>query len=203
MKPYFVFLCLVMPCVAFCQKENLYYFSGKDKMTFGVKSSSGSIILPAAFYLYTNEDGDKIEGSEITLWDTGRAGADSMGYNYRVKIFNRQGKFLYSPFWFDNGLDYYVAGLRRFVEHGKMGFVAKGGRRVIPAKYNFVSPFYKGYAVACLDCVYARVSNDEEHCCAYKGSKYAIINRKGVVVFHSKTNIELDDSVLVRLKLKH
>ncbi len=203
MQRYFIYWCLFIPFVSLGQKETLYYFTGKDTMTVGVKTSGGSIILPPAFYSFYYKGGDKVEDREIFLCDTNRYANDLMNYDYRMKVYDRNGKFLYCPFWFDNGPDYYKEGLRRFVENGKMGFVAPSGKKVIPAKYNFVDPFYRGYAVVCLDCIYMHLSDDEEHCCGYAGSKYAIIDRRGTIVYNSKLDIMLNDSLLVALKLIH
>lgn len=62
-------------------------------------------------------------------------------------VYNRNGDFLYSAQLFDNGMDYWEGGLRRYVEDNKMGFLNRSGEKVLPAKWDFVNPFYYGYAI--------------------------------------------------------
>lgn len=195
-------LVLLLPFAALGQKEDLYYFSGKDSTLFGVKTATGKIIIPPIYGSYLANAGEKVKEREILLIDRA-AGTDSMGYSYRSKLFDRKGNFLYSPFWFDNGIDYFVEGLRRFVENGKMGFADYNGKIVIPAKYNIVDPFYRGYAVACLDCKYTRHSDDEEHCCGWLGTQYALIDRSGNIVHTLREDVSrvLTDSILVALNI--
>lgn len=64
------------------------------------------------------------------------------------------------PFIFDNGPDYYVEGLARFVDNGKMGFHDEALRVVVPAQYDFVYPFENGVASAGSGC---RVHRHSEH----------------------------------------
>ena len=124
------FLFAVLLC-SFCsraQNDSLYYFYNKDSTQIGVKSSLGKIIIPPIYQNAFKKPGEKISSREILLFEKGGA-LDSMGFSYNSKIFDREGHFLYSSFWFDNGPDYYVEGLRRFVENGKMGFADRNGKR--------------------------------------------------------------------------
>ena len=198
-----VMLLTILPLVSSAQKEELVYFSGRDASLVGVKSSTGRVVIPPKYgHLFSYED-EKITGNEILLLDPAEKTHDSMKYDYRMKVFDRKGSFMYCPYWVDNGPDYYVEGLRRFVEKGKMGAVDRKGKKLVAAKYNYLNPFYRGYALACLDCRFTRFNNDEEHCCGYAGSKYAVIDRSGKIVANIKggSDIELTDSMLAALKL--
>ncbi len=195
-------LVLLLPFAALGQKEDLYYFSGKDSTLFGVKTSTGKIIIPPIYGSYLANAGEKVTGREILLIDK-NADTDPMGYDYRYKVFDRSGNLLYVPYWYDNGADYYAEGLRRFVENGKMGFADYNGKKIIPAEYNMIEPFYRGNALACLDCKYVRFNDDDEHCCGYAGTRYAIINRSGNIVHELKNKLPygLSDSMLITLNL--
>ncbi len=158
-----------------------FFTTGPDSSIGGVKTERDEIIVPPHFYLLWNEPGEKITDQIFFLMDTTMPGTPSaMHYNYRLKAFDRTGKFLYAPFWYDNGPDYNQEGLSRFVENEKMGWVDFWGNKVIPAKYSFVAAFEGGVAEACYDCEYVVFdSKDPEHCCGYAGSKWVLVDRKG------------------------
>ncbi len=199
--------CLVflLPFCAVAQDTALYYFRLEDSSLIGVRTSSGKVVIPPIYRGYAAEPGpgDKVIGHDIVLFDTMASAADTMGYNYRMKVFDRNGVFLYSPYIFDNGPDYYIEGLRRFVAGGKMGFADPDGKKVIPANYNYIDPFYCGYALACADCRYTRFREGDEHCCGFAGTKYVLIDRKGNTVFkfRSGSGAALNDSFLSSLHL--
>ncbi|MBN8220198.1 MAG: WG repeat-containing protein [Spirochaetes bacterium] len=86
-------------------------------------------------------------------------------------------KLLYTPFIFDNGPDYVKEGLLRFVENGKMGFVNEGGKKVIPAQFDFVFPFEGGTARFCNGC--KSVSDGEHKMMDEKTGTWGKINKSG------------------------
>ncbi len=182
--------------------EELYYFCGKDSSTGGVKTKAGRVIIPAIYRMSPMMCGARVDGHEIVLGDTSFI-VDPVHHKYFEKVFDREGIFLYVPFFFDNGADYYEEGLRRFAENGKIGFADRFGQKVIAAKYSFATPFNFGYAVACLDCKYTRTRADAEHCCAYTGTSFAIIDRSGKELYRlaGKEYPEINDSLLRALKL--
>ena len=61
-------------------------------------------------------------------------------------VYSRSGKFLYNPFYYDNGTDYFFEGVRRYVENGKVGFVDKAGNKLTAALWDYASHFHYGYA---------------------------------------------------------
>ncbi len=64
----------------------------------------------------------------------------------------------------DNGADYFAEGLARTLRSGKIGYINRSLKLVIPAEYDFGFPFREGLAKVCLGCrsisdgVHARVS---------------------------------------------
>jgi hypothetical protein len=108
---------------------------------------------------------------------------DSNGDWYKI---NKEGKILAKSYFFDNGPDYSVSGLSRFIENGKIGFIDYTGRKVIPARYDWVSPFFftSAIAVACIGCQEDKSSCKEEGCChaEIKGGKWGAINKQGQII---------------------
>lgn len=82
------------------------------------------------------------------------------------------------PYIFDNGPDYVSEGLARFVEGDKMGFYDDTGKKVIPARFAFVTPFQDERAAFCVGCT---KQCDGEHC-SMVGGKWGLIDRTGAEV---------------------
>jgi len=127
-----------------------------------------------------------------------------MNYWYSFKAFNRKGEFLYSPYWVDNGIDDYVEGLRRFVNNGRMGFVNRHGEVLVPAIFNYVQPFYRGYTIACNHCKYTKQRKIPGRDNNYKCTERYVINRNMDVLYtfnHNDTTLSITDSLITALKL--
>jgi hypothetical protein len=86
---------------------------------------------------------------------------------------------------YDNGADYFVEGLRRFVKNGKIGFVDRNGKVIIEPKHDFVDYFNYGYASFCDGCDWEKT--DDEHK-SIVGGKWGMMNTKGETV-HRLPNI--------------
>lgn len=89
-----------------------------------------------------------------------------------------RGAELLRPYIYDNGPDYFADGLARFVEAGKLGFHDDAGRKVIPARFEFVTPFAEERAAFCVGCT---KQCDGEHC-GMSGGKWGLIDRTGAEV---------------------
>jgi hypothetical protein len=63
------------------------------------------------------------------------------------KCINRQEKVIFTPFIYDNGPDYVVEDVFRFVKNDSMGFANLDGKVIIPADFDFVTPFEEGLAL--------------------------------------------------------
>lgn len=152
-KMFFILMCCALASPSFAEK--IVYFKDKKTHKMGVKTQSGKIIIPAQYsYLMIGiggtELGKPIKDRYIELIGSQRQKKCDKPHSPTYAagdVFDRKGKYLYSPQWFDNGMDDFEEGLRRFVENCKIGFVNMKHQKVIPAQYDFVSAFYKGYAL--------------------------------------------------------
>lgn len=169
---------LLTPIIAFSQsKEDLYYFKSKDSLV-GVKDKAGKIIIPAQFKVFSFlKDGDPVEGETIVFdgsKEDEKSEKNAWGY-----VYDRNGKFLYQPFLFDNGADYFSEGVRRLVKNGKLGFADRNGKIVIEAEHDFVAPFNYGYAAFCDGCGWEKTGDEHR---AIVGGKWGVMNVKGHTV---------------------
>lgn len=167
----------MIPILAFSQeKEVLKYFTSKDNLV-GVKNQKGEIIIPAQFNIYSDlKDGDLVEGETI-LFDGEKKGEKPQKHTWGY-VYDKKGNFLYNPFRYDNGPDYFVEGLRRFVKNGKIGFVDRNGKVIIEPKHDFVYYFNYGYASFCDGCK----RNDDDGYIKVPGEKWGMMNNKGETV---------------------
>lgn len=108
----------------------------------------------------------------------------------------------------DNGPDYYVNGLARFIKDGKIGFHDAQGKVIIAPVYDFATPFpdrepnkYRDYTTVCNGCwkeysvmpKFAPLSSSHsdgkpinikhaEHDAQIRGGKWGVIDTTGKVV---------------------
>lgn len=166
------------------QEKKLYYFiTDTSRNIGGVRDAQGKIIIPPTYWLLSQENNEPVTGPDIFLMADTVLAKDSMHFCNVCMIFDRKGNFLYHPFWFDNGPDYYENGLRRFTENNRIGFVNRLGEKVIPANFAFAYPFESGIALVCYDCRYIVYDSLDEHGSGYGGGNHwAIIDRKGNVL---------------------
>lgn len=108
----------------FAQQKDDYLIRYEDGSYFGYKNKEGKIIIPAKYLV-----------AEDIFYKT------AFVYEDGWKLIDRKENILLIPFIYDNGPDYVVEGVFRFVENKKMGFATPEGRIVIPAKFDFVTPF--------------------------------------------------------------
>ena len=124
----------------------LHYFREDDRV--GLKDEAGRVLVPARYsdigWTVYDEDPQGGEIEFITSIHQPHAADDAPAWA-AGDIYDRAGHYLYSPISFDNGMDYWEEGYRRFIEDGKVGFVDGNGRKVIPAQYAAADPFSYGY----------------------------------------------------------
>jgi hypothetical protein len=82
---------------------------------------------------------------------------------------------LVRPYIYDNGPDYYVEGLSRYIDKNKMGFINREAKIVIDARFEFVRPFSEGRAAFCEGCTFIRQG---EHG-IYAGGRWGYIDKSG------------------------
>ena len=135
---------LLMPLLS---AAPLHYFREDDRV--GLKDETGRVLVPARYpdigWTVYDEDPQGGEIEFITSIHQSRAADDAPAWA-AGDIYDCAGHYLYSPISFDNGMDYWEEGYRRFIEDGKVGFVDGNGRKVIPAQYAAADPFSHGYA---------------------------------------------------------
>ena len=168
----------MIPLLSFSQnKEVLTYFKSKDSLV-GVKNSDGKIIVPAQFKIFSDlRNGEPVKGE--TVFFDGMKKDEEPEKNALGYVYDRNGNFLYRPFAYDNGADYFSEGVRRFVKNGKVGFADRNGKVIIEARHDFASPFHYGYAAYCDGC--DREKTQEEHR-AIVGGTWGVMDSKGQIV---------------------
>jgi len=181
-------LVALIPMISFSQKkEVLQYFISKDSLV-GVKNEKGKIIVPAQFKIFSIiENGDLVK--EETIYFDGFKKDEDKEKNAWGYVYDRKGNFLYRPFLYDNGADYFEEGVRRFVKNGKVGFADRNGKTVIEPIHDFVSPFNFGYAAFCDGCDWEK-TNDEHK--AIVGGTWGVMNNRGETVQPAAKQSEKD-----------
>ena len=182
---------LLIPIFSFSQKkETLKYFKTQDSLV-GVKNQDDKIIVPAQFKIFSSlKDGEAVEGE--TIYFDGIKKDEVKEKNAFGYVYDKKGNFLYRPFFYDNGADYFSEGLRRLVKNGKVGFVDRNGTIIIKPEHDFATPFKYGYASFCDGCDWEKTENEHK---AIVGGTWAVLNFKGEVVqpiSKSENTIEIE-----------
>jgi hypothetical protein len=98
-------------------------------------------------------------------------------------MLHKSGKILVKSYYFDNGADYFEQGLSRFVENGKVGFIDKTGKKVIPANFDWARPFgmTEPVTTVCVGCKEVPMEGKagEVGMKETKGGQWGLIDRKG------------------------
>lgn len=182
----------------FSQEEQLFYFVEKDSL-IGVKNQKGTIIIQPKKLIFPDYEG--INGTEIKdkvlFFMTSFEG---------VKAYNRKGEFLFVPYIFDAGIDYFREGFIRFTENKKMGLADANGNKVIEAKYDFISSMNFGVVSYCNGC-YWDTKKDEEHP-PLVGGTWGFMNRKGeeiipTLVRNHPKDIQKEDNKFIPYQFKY
>lgn len=184
---YSLLFMLFVICFPSLEQHKLYYFTTADSSLIGIKDELGRVIIAAEFPNYGTIDffaplnTPTIEfyaGKESTnLSHDPLSPAIPMG-----EVYNREGKFLYYPQFYDNGPDYWKEGIRRYVENGKIGYVDIWGNKITEAIFGFGSPFNYGYADAYTGKMKRSYFAGDEHWKAVPDDdlgEYVLLNSKG------------------------
>lgn len=127
---------------------------------------------------YTNEKGDTIirPGTyQHCFTETAKYFAVVMGQNNKCQAIDKNGKFMYEVFFYDNGPDYISDGLFRIVVNGKIGYSNTKGEIIIQPQYECTNPFEKGKAQVALTC---QLIPDGEYT-RMESKEWITINKKG------------------------
>lgn len=91
---------------------------------------------------------------------------------------------------FDNGADYFVEGLARTLQGGKVGFINEKLSVVIPPQWDFAFPFENGTAVVCDSCTFRPVGDGHRE---VVGGRWGLIDARGqtlIPVIHPREELE-------------
>lgn len=150
----------------FSQTERLYYFIEKDSL-LGVKNQNGKIIISP----HLSEYASYCNGKEIK----------NMVFMVEfMKYYDRNGNFLFKPFPTGEGPDDFQEGFIRFYENEKVGLYSDRGEKIIPAKYDWLSPINFGFAKFCNGC-YFDYSKDPEHA-PLVGGIWGYVGKNGIEI---------------------
>lgn len=130
---------------------------------WGYRSATGAVLIPPRFVMAQEFSPEGIA-----------AVVDERGWAY----IDAKGKLIVRPYVFDNGPDYFEQDLARFVDNGKIGFMDRRARIVIPAKFDFALPFSEDRAAVCSGC---KEAAEGEHKIR-RGGKWGFIDRTGRLV---------------------
>lgn len=183
------FALFLLNLVASAQSQKLYLFVTADSLKQGVRNQEGAVVIPADHPVIGYWSADELIADSIIDFYGMPHGEqpdfDSLRPAYTANTtFDRSGKVLYHPFFFDNGADYIQEGTRRYVDRktGKMGLVHPYGKVLIPALYDFISPLHDGYLMA-YNGVQRQTEAGGEHWCIVPDPKKKyeafVLNKEG------------------------
>lgn len=157
-----------------CQSKKIHplsLFSFQDSNElYGYKDQNGKVVIPSQFILAND------------FLPSGIAAVVAKeGWVY----INSFGKIILTPYMMDNGPDYFSEGLARYVENGKIGYFDPNGRTIIPARFDFATPFNKGVAKVCHGGEVETIKGDPDKATDYHkhvGGKWGLIDKEGKII---------------------
>lgn len=177
----------------------LHYFVDKKADKVGVRDRAGKVVVPAQYSnIGWSMYEEPVRGAEIEFIGSTRNRSDGRENLAQPAgdVYDRQGRFLYTALWYDNGLDFWEEGMRRFVENGKVGFVDRLGRKAVPAQWDYAEPFEYGYATVYTGGWKRQFDPSGEHWRIVPTSAAArshVINRQGGIVAGSRVRQHAQD----------
>jgi len=156
--------------------QNIKSFTDSKTTLIGFKDNMNKIIIPAKFSnVY---EFNKFGITDVKLPDD----------PWRWYKINKTGKILVQASFSDNGPDYYVSGFSRFTKNGKIGFVNLQGNIVVPAKFDWATPFFFSapISIVCIGCAPEAEDLSHKGGCgcdlAIIGGKWGAIDSTGQLV---------------------
>ena len=166
-------------------QDTLYYFKSKENELVGVKNQHGKIIIEANYpagnnyYIFNKPiEEQTIEFYYLPNWEKIDFSKINVPFG---AVYNREGKFLYTPLFYDNGPDYWNNDLRRYVENNKVGLVNKNGVKITDAKWDMIWwSTIQGQAQVFEGDLKSFYENGNEHLTIIGEAKTYIINLQGI-----------------------
>lgn len=150
--------------------KNLIPFESPETHLFGYKTKTGKVKIPPLF---------------VRAHDFNNFGIANVKLGPRnedwAKI-NKSGEILVKSYFFNNGPDYYAKGLSRFVENNKIGFIDFTAKKVIPAQFDWASPFHYNAPISlvCNGC--KLIPSPSRKYKQLKGGKWGVIDMAGRII---------------------
>jgi hypothetical protein len=141
-----------------------YSDNSSGEVLRGYKSQNGEIVIKAKYTIAP----DTLSKMAIVLLVKDKKW-EFLGIDQAENV-------LLKPYVFDNGPDYLQEGLFRFVENNKIGFANADGQKIIPAKYDFATPFENGKAEFYIG---GHSVTDGEHSTWEGSTKKGFLNKNG------------------------
>lgn len=169
-------LFVLISSLIFSQSKKLYFKIQKDTIISVVDEHGNTVIQPFSSY-YSYRDHQEITDGIIYISER----------NSPPHYVNREGKFLFNPYFYDNGPDYpHEYSIRFTNEEGKVGIADLSGKILIPAKYDFLSQLNFGFAYYCQGCYFDK-EKDPEHPPLVNTKNYGYLDRNGnEIKLHNK-----------------
>ncbi|MFN7662410.1 MAG: WG repeat-containing protein [Alphaproteobacteria bacterium] len=129
-----------------CSSDFFYAYRDKHTDLYGIKNQAGHVIVPPQYEMIFAAQDEKLfhpsNPNYLYLVPVQKKGS--------FFLISKDGVPIFRSVYHDNGHDYYIEGLARFIEKGKdgkdrVGFHDREGKIVIPARYDFAGPFNNGY----------------------------------------------------------
>lgn len=129
---------------------SLIPFEDPKTHLFGYQSPLGEVLITPKFTRALN----------FSKWGIADVYIEPPGKFFRI---DQSGKILVQAYFDDNGPDYFVRGLSRFVENDKIGFIDREGHQVISAKFDGAMPFSysRPVTVVCEGCQEVKTPDSE------------------------------------------
>lgn len=179
----FTFFFVFISFVLFGQSKKLYFKVQKDTIISVVDENENIIVQPfSSYYPYTNNQ--EIKDGIIYISER----------NEQPHYVNREGQFLFTPYFYDSYPDEPNEYSIRFTDkEGKIGIADLSGKILIPAKYDFLSQFNFGYAYYCQGCYFDREKNPQNPTLV-NIKTYGYLDRNGNEIKPNNKRIHLKDT---------
>ena len=171
------------------QHPNIQSFCDAKTKLIGFKNKKGKILIQPQYK--ASYEFSKQGVADVLLTE------DPKNW-YKIDI---SGKRLIKSYLFDNGPDYYISGLSRYQDKGKIGFIDLNAQIVIPAQFDWASPFFFSIPVVCNHCVLEKaVPSDGCSHPEINGGNWGIIDKKGKIILpldFTGYTIQADGSIMM------
>jgi len=182
---YRLILLFLLMCFNTHAQDSLYYFKADSTGLVGVRDNNGRIIVepnyPAGndYYRFNKPiEEQTIEFYYLPNWEKTDYSKINVPFG---AVYNRKGKFLYTPLFYDNGPDYWNNDLRRYVENNKVGLVNKNGVKITDAKWDMMWwSRVEGQAQVFEGDLKSFYENGNEHLTIIGEAKTYLIDLKGI-----------------------